>query len=70
MLLRCTFLALLEEVDRPVTFGLAIAGALAALVAVLGIVWLIRVREPRLEARAAEQGPRWMRGRYGAASSS
>ena len=48
----------LAAVDRAVNFGVAVAGSLAALLAVLGIVWLVRVREPRAEASAVEQGAR------------
>lgn len=48
----------LDGVDRAVHFLIALAGALAALPAILGIVWLIRVREPRAEAPSAERGLR------------
>ena len=42
-----------EDVDVAVDFGVATAALLAEILAVLGIVWLIRVREPRVEAPSA-----------------
>lgn len=42
-----------EDVDVAVDFGVATAALLAEILVVLGIVWLVRVREPRVEAPAA-----------------
>ena len=41
------------DVDRAIDFGVATIASLAELLVILGIVWLVRVREPRVEAPAA-----------------